>query len=92
MMRDGSGDTVLTVVLLLIALLLVAILVALAVLVLRVRSSSVAGARGPEGRGGGTGGSADPEARRILDRRFASGEIGEDEWRARAVALRGGPS
>ena len=31
----------------------------------------------------------DPEAKRILDRRFAAGEIDEEEYLRRAAALRG---
>ena len=77
----GAGFWVMVVMMLLV---LVAVLALLYLLV--TRTGAVSG-REPGGR---EGGAAPREAERLLDERFARGEIDEDEYRRRRAVLHGG--
>jgi putative membrane protein len=77
-MHDGSGWG-LSVLMTVLMLVVVGLLVTLLVASLRTASTARRGAR--------TAGPDALESRRILDRRFASGEIDEQEWRSRRSAL-----
>jgi putative membrane protein len=79
---DGWGTGIVAVVLLGV---LVATVVSL--LLTEVLTRRAEGTR--PGTGDQPGTRPDPEAMRILDRRFAAGEIDEEEYLRRAAALRG---